>query len=204
MAEIEKPIAVSLHGPVHGAGVGLTLASDPRVAAESTTLSVAFVKIGLIPDAGVTFFLPRVVGLGKAMEMSMLGESVDAEEAHRIGLVNRVFTDEKLEEETRTLAGRLAGMPPMALNRIKQVLYASLDRSPDRPRKGGCEPDVVRLHAGPQRGRGSVLREARGGLCRKLKSSARWTRDVGVLVRRTPRIPPLPEIGTPPEVERRR
>ena len=127
MAEIEKPIAASLHGPVHGAGVGLTLASDPRVAAESTTLSVAFVKIGLIPDAGVTFFLPRVVGPGKAMEMSMLGESVDAEEAHRIGLVNRVFTDEKLEEETRTLAGRLAGMPPRALNRIKQALYASFE-----------------------------------------------------------------------------
>jgi 2-(1,2-epoxy-1,2-dihydrophenyl)acetyl-CoA isomerase len=124
-AEIEKPIAASLHGPVYGAGVGLALAS--RVAAESATFSVAFVKIELIPDAGVTFFPPKVVGLGKAMEMSMLGESVDAEEARRIGLVNRVFTDEKLEEETRTLAGRLVAMPTMALGRIKQALYASFE-----------------------------------------------------------------------------
>jgi len=127
MVDIEKPIIASLHGPVYGAGLGLALASDLRVAAESATFSVAFVKIGLIPDAGVTFFLPRVVGLGRAMEMSMLGDGVDADEAHGIGLVSKVVPDEKLEEETTALAGRLATMPTTALGRIKQTLYASFE-----------------------------------------------------------------------------
>lgn len=127
MVEIEKPIVAALHGPVYGAGLGLALACDLRLAAESATFSVAFIKIGLIPDAGVTFFLPRVVGLGRAMQMSMLGESVDAQEAHRTGLVNKVVPDEKLEEEVSRLAGRLAALPTMALGRIKQTLYASFE-----------------------------------------------------------------------------
>ena len=83
---MEKPVVAALHGPVYGAGVGLALACDLRVATESVKFSVAFVKIGLMPDAGVSFFLPRIVGLGKAMEMSLLADAVEAEEAQRIGL----------------------------------------------------------------------------------------------------------------------
>lgn len=127
MVEVEKPIVASLHGPVYGAGLGLALACDLRLAAEDATFSVAFVKIGLIPDAGVTFFLPRVVGLGRAMEMSMLGESVDAAEALGIGLVNKVVPDESLEEETSALASRLAALPTQALAGIKRALYASFE-----------------------------------------------------------------------------
>lgn len=124
---IEKPILAALHGPVYGAGLGIALACDLRLAAESAKFSVAFVKIGLIPDAGVSFFLPRVVGLGRAMQMSMLGEALDAQEAHRVGLVNRVVPDEKLEEETSALAERLAGLPTQALGRMKQVLHRSFE-----------------------------------------------------------------------------
>lgn len=127
MVGIEKPIVAVLHGPVYGAGLGLALACDLRLAAESAKFSVAFIKIGLIPDAGVTFFLPRVVGLGRAMQMSMLGEALDAQEAHRVGLVNEVFPDEKLEEETAALAGRLAGLPTQALGRIKHTLHKSFE-----------------------------------------------------------------------------
>jgi 2-(1,2-epoxy-1,2-dihydrophenyl)acetyl-CoA isomerase len=127
MVGIEKPIIAALHGPVYGAGVGLSLACDLRVAAENTKFSVAFVKIGLMPDAGVTFLLPRVVGLGRAMEMSMLGDAVDAEEACRIGLVNKVVADDALFEEARNLADRLAAMPTSALGRIKHSLYASFE-----------------------------------------------------------------------------
>ncbi|HEX2180907.1 MAG TPA: enoyl-CoA hydratase-related protein, partial [Rubrobacteraceae bacterium] len=94
ISEMDKPVLASLHGPVYGAGLGLALACDLRLAAQSAKFSVAFVKIGLMPDAGVSFFLPRVVGLGRAMEMSMLGDAVDADEAQRIGLVNRVVPDE--------------------------------------------------------------------------------------------------------------
>ena len=127
MVSMEKPIVASLHGPVYGAGVGIALACDLRVAAESTKFSVAFIKIGLMPDAGVSFFLPRVVGIGRALQMSMLGDPVEADEALRIGLVNKVVPDEKLSEETAALASRLAAMPTAALGRTKRALYASFE-----------------------------------------------------------------------------
>ena len=127
MVGIEKPIVAALHGPVYGAGVGIALACDMRIAAESARFSVAFIKIGLMPDAGVSFFLPRVVGLGRAMEMSMLGDAVDAEEAHRIGLVNRVVSDDTLAEEAAALAQRLTAMPTSALGKVKHSLYASFE-----------------------------------------------------------------------------
>lgn len=124
---MEKPVIAALHGPVYGAGVGLALACDFRVGAESVKFSVAFIKIGLMPDAGVSFFLPRIVGLGKAMEMSMLGDAVEAEEAHRIGLVNRVVADDALLDEVGAFAEHLAAMPTRALGRIKQTLNASFE-----------------------------------------------------------------------------
>jgi 2-(1,2-epoxy-1,2-dihydrophenyl)acetyl-CoA isomerase len=127
MVGIEKPIIAALHGPVYGAGVGIALACDLRIAAESTKVSVAFIKIGLMPDAGVTFLLPRVVGLGRAMEMSMLGDTVDAEEAYRIGLVNKVVAEDSLSQEAQNLAEHLAAMPTGALGRIKHSLYASFE-----------------------------------------------------------------------------
>ena len=131
MVSVEKPIVASLHGPVYGAGVGIALACDLRVAAESAKFSVAFIKIGLMPDAGVSFFLPRVVGLARALEMSMTGDPVEADEALRIGLVNKVVADEELAEETAALAGRLAAMPTAALGRTKRALYASLEADLD-------------------------------------------------------------------------
>ncbi|MDQ3862142.1 MAG: enoyl-CoA hydratase-related protein, partial [Actinomycetota bacterium] len=139
MVGIEKPIIAALHGPVYGAGVGVALACDLRIAAENTKFSVAFVKIGLMPDAGVTFLLPRVVGLGRAMEMSMLGDAVDAEEAHRIGLVGRVVADDSLSEETQNLASRLAAMPTGALGRIKHALYASFETDLETALEGEAE-----------------------------------------------------------------
>lgn len=139
MVGIEKPIIAALHGPVYGAGMGVALACDLRIAAENTKFSVAFIKIGLMPDAGVTFLLPRIVGLGRAMEMSMLGDAVDAEEAHRIGLVNRVVADDSLSEETQNLASRLAAMPTVALGRIKHALYASFETVLETALEGEAE-----------------------------------------------------------------
>ncbi|QIN79828.1 2-(1,2-epoxy-1,2-dihydrophenyl)acetyl-CoA isomerase [Rubrobacter marinus] len=127
MVEMEKPIIAALHGPVYGAGLGIALASDLRVAAESAKFSVAFVKIGLMPDAGVSFFLPRLIGLGRAMEMSMLGDGVDAAEALGYGLVNRVVPDDALEGEVAALASRLASLPTAALGRMKGALHASFE-----------------------------------------------------------------------------
>jgi 2-(1,2-epoxy-1,2-dihydrophenyl)acetyl-CoA isomerase len=127
MVETPKPIIAALHGPVYGAGVGLALACDLRIAAESAKFSVAFIKIGLMPDAGVTYFLPRVVGLGRAMEMSMLGDAVEADEALRIGLVNKVAADDSLVVESQALAEHLATLPTAALGRMKSTLHASFE-----------------------------------------------------------------------------
>ena len=127
MTALDKPIIASLHGPVYGAGMGLALACDLRVAAESAKFSVAFVKIGLMPDAGVSFFLPRLVGLGRAMEMSLLGDAVEAREAAGIGLVNKLVSDDELADETGALAQKLAAMPTRALGKIRQSLIASFE-----------------------------------------------------------------------------
>jgi 2-(1,2-epoxy-1,2-dihydrophenyl)acetyl-CoA isomerase len=127
IAALEKPVLASLHGPVYGAGLGLALACDLRVAARDASFSVAFVKIGLVPDAGVSFFLPRIVGLGRAIEMSMTGEPIDADEAYRIGLVNRVVGNEELAGATAALAGHLASMPTTALAGMRRTLYASFE-----------------------------------------------------------------------------
>ena len=125
IVQTPKPIIAALHGPVYGAGVGIALACDLRIAAESTKFSVAFIKIGLMPDAGVTFFLPRIVGLGRAIEMSMLGEATGADEAHRIGLVNRVAADDSLAEESQALAVQLGALPTAAIGRMKAALHAN-------------------------------------------------------------------------------
>jgi 2-(1,2-epoxy-1,2-dihydrophenyl)acetyl-CoA isomerase len=125
---IQKMAALaSLHGPVYGAGMGLALACDLRIAAESAKFSVAFVKIGLMPDAGVSFFLPRLVGLGRAMQMSVLGEAVEAEEAKEIGLINKLVPDDDLADETIALAQHLAALPTQALGKIRQTLLESFD-----------------------------------------------------------------------------
>lgn len=127
MVRMEKPIVAALHGPVYGAGMGMALACDMRIAAESAKFSVAFIKIGLMPDAGVSFFLPRIVGLGRAMEMSMLGDAVEAEEANRIGLVNKVVGEEELVSEANALAEKLASLPTKAMGQIKHSLYTSFE-----------------------------------------------------------------------------
>jgi 2-(1,2-epoxy-1,2-dihydrophenyl)acetyl-CoA isomerase len=127
MVGTPKPVVAVLHGPVYGAGVGIALACDLRIAAESTKFSVAFIKIGLMPDAGVTFFLPRIVGLGRAIEMSMLGDATGADEALRIGLVNKVVADDSLAEESQALAEHLAALPTAALGRMKAAIHANFE-----------------------------------------------------------------------------
>lgn len=129
MVEIEKPILASIHGPAFGAGLGIAMACNFRLAASSSTFCQAFIKVGLIPDAGSFFFLPRLVGLGRAMELAALGDTIGADEACRIGLVNRVVDDEKLIEETERFANRLAQMPTKALALIKKTMLYSFENN---------------------------------------------------------------------------
>ncbi|HEX8262753.1 MAG TPA: enoyl-CoA hydratase-related protein [Allosphingosinicella sp.] len=115
------PVVAAVNGPAAGAGCSLALAADIVVAARSAYFLQAFVNIGLIPDAGATWLLPRLAGRARAMEMMMLGERVSAETALEWGLISRVVEDEQLESEAAALATRLAQGPTVALGLIRKL-----------------------------------------------------------------------------------
>lgn len=117
---LPKPVIAAVNGVAAGAGMSLALSCDLRFAAQSARLIQAFVGIGLVPDAGSTYFLTRLVGASKALELAWSGEPVSAPEALDLGLVNRVYPDEQLLPETQAFAGRLAGGPATALALMKR------------------------------------------------------------------------------------
>ena len=125
MRQMLKPVVAAVNGPAYGAGFNLVLASDIRVAAESATFSQSFVKVGLHPDWGGSFFLPRAVPPNIACEMFFLGDAVDARRAHELGLVNRVVPDAELLAETRRLAERLRAA--LAVGRIKRSVQSGAE-----------------------------------------------------------------------------
>ena len=130
--KIPKPVIASVNGPSAGAGTNLALACDLRIASEQATFTQAFSRLGLHPDWGGTFFLPRLVGLGRAFEIFWLGEAVTAEEAKRLGLVNFLVPHESLAAETSRLAARLAAAPPLPLALLKQAFYERVQTELDR------------------------------------------------------------------------
>ncbi|HEX8225078.1 MAG TPA: enoyl-CoA hydratase-related protein [Allosphingosinicella sp.] len=115
------PVVAAVNGPAAGAGCSLALAADMVIAARSAYFLQAFVNIGLIPDAGATWLLPRLAGRARAMEMMMLGERVSAEQALEWGLISRVVEDEHLASEAVLLATRLAQGPTVALGLIRRL-----------------------------------------------------------------------------------
>jgi 2-(1,2-epoxy-1,2-dihydrophenyl)acetyl-CoA isomerase len=123
--QMTKPVVASINGPASGAGCNLALACDLRIASNNATFSQSFAKVGLHPDWGGTYFLPRLVTPNKACEMFFLGESIDAAEAARLGLVNQVVAPEDLESATLQLAQRLRAAPPIALAAAKHAVYMS-------------------------------------------------------------------------------
>jgi 2-(1,2-epoxy-1,2-dihydrophenyl)acetyl-CoA isomerase len=123
---MDKPVLGSINGVAAGAGCSLALACDLRIASEKARFLEAFIRVGLVPDSGSSFFLPRLVGLGKALEMAFLGDEVSAEEALRLGLVNRVVSADDLESATRELALRLAKGPTKAIGLAKRAMNRAL------------------------------------------------------------------------------
>jgi len=115
------PVVAAVNGPAAGAGCSLALAADIIIAARSAYFLQAFVNIGLIPDAGATWLLPRLAGRARAMEMMMLGERIPAEQAFEWGMIARVVEDQDLEEEAVALATRLAQGPTVALGLIRKL-----------------------------------------------------------------------------------
>jgi enoyl-CoA hydratase/carnithine racemase len=129
---LRKPVIASLNGTTAGAGACIALASDLRVASEEARIAFLFVKVGLSgADMGAAHLLPRLVGLAKATELLYTGDFITAEEAHRIGLYNRVVPAAELASETRALAERLARGPAFALSLTKEMLDRELDVSLD-------------------------------------------------------------------------
>ena len=123
---LEKPVVCAVNGVAAGAGANLALACDLVLAAEEATFVQAFAKIGLVPDTGGSFFLPRLIGLARATALAMLGEKVAARQAVEIGLIYRACPAATLLEEATTLAVHLAGQPTLGLGLTKRLLNASL------------------------------------------------------------------------------
>jgi 2-(1,2-epoxy-1,2-dihydrophenyl)acetyl-CoA isomerase len=129
--ELEKPVLAAINGPAAGGGANLALACDLRIMAESASIGQTFSRIGLHPDWGGTYLLPRLVGESASLDLMWSGRMVPAAEALGLGMVNRVVPDERLWVEALDWARRLAAAPPLAVGRIKRAVYATLDETLD-------------------------------------------------------------------------
>lgn len=126
---LQKPVVCAVNGVAAGAGANIALACDIVVACQSASFIQAFSKIGLIPDSGGTFILPRLVGFQKASALMMLGDKINAAEAEKMGMIYKVFSDESFLEESFNLAVTLAQMPTKGLALTKAALNASYSNS---------------------------------------------------------------------------
>lgn len=123
--ELEKPVVAAVNGVAAGAGANLAISCDIVIATRSASFIQAFSKIGLVPDTGGSFYLPRLIGWQKASALMMLGDKIGAEEAERMGMIYKYFADENFEVESKNLANTLSKMPTRALFYIKKELQWS-------------------------------------------------------------------------------
>jgi enoyl-CoA hydratase/carnithine racemase len=127
IAKVGQPIIAAIYGDVIGQGLELALACDVRIAQETSRFGLPHIGAGLIPWNGGTQWLPRLVGRGKAMEMILTGEIIDAQEAHRIGLVNRVVPPDQLMSVAMNIAREMATKAPIALRYAKEAIHKGMD-----------------------------------------------------------------------------
>lgn len=138
---LEKPVLAAINGVAAGAGLSLALACDLRFAAESAQLVLAFSKIGLVPDSGLFYFLPRLIGPGKTLELAWTADPIGAKEAYELGMLNRVLPDGEVLSHTQQLAARLARGPHKTTALIKRAVNQAHELPLDR---------VLELEAGYQ------------------------------------------------------
>ena len=124
---LNKPVIGAVNGVAAGAGMSLALACDVRVGSEKTRFKTVFIERNLSPDSGMSFFLPRIVGYSRATDLIYTSRAVDAEEAHRIGLLDRLVEHDDLMESAIELAAQMTGWPPLALRMSKRVLQHNME-----------------------------------------------------------------------------
>ncbi|MGS0897361.1 enoyl-CoA hydratase/isomerase family protein [Burkholderia stagnalis] len=129
LSTINAPVIAQVHGVAAGAGLSLMLQADFVLAAEGTRFNSAFINLGASCDSGTSWALPRLVGLRRALEIAMLGETFGVADAERLGLINRVVPADRLQEESDALAQRLASGPTLAYGAIRRLMRESFDRS---------------------------------------------------------------------------
>jgi enoyl-CoA hydratase/carnithine racemase len=125
LEDLDKPVIAAINGVAVGAGMDMALMCDMRIIARSARLSEGYIRVGLVPGDGGCYYLPRLVGQAKALELLLTGDFIGAEEAARIGIANHVVDDDDLVAATTRLARKLADAPPVAVRTIKRAVYQS-------------------------------------------------------------------------------
>jgi 2-(1,2-epoxy-1,2-dihydrophenyl)acetyl-CoA isomerase len=132
LVRLDAPVVCAVHGSAAGAGLGFVAAADLVLAAESTKFVMAYTGIGLTPDGGTSFFLPRLVGVKRALELALTNRVLSAAEAHEWGLVTQVVPDDELAATAEALAERLAAGPTLAFGGVKRLMHGSLEHTLDQ------------------------------------------------------------------------
>jgi 2-(1,2-epoxy-1,2-dihydrophenyl)acetyl-CoA isomerase len=159
---IDKPTIAAVNGVAAGAGMSLALACDIRVGSENTRFKTVFIERALAPDAGMTYFLPRIVGSGNALDMILTSRTVGADEALRMGLLQRVFAHDDLVTKAQELASQIAAFPPLAAMMSKRSVQHSLDNTlEDQLRYEIRAIEIGRRAASDAREAGESFREKR-------------------------------------------
>lgn len=125
LEDLDKPVIAAVNGVAVGAGMDMALMCDIRLASRSARLSEGYIRVGLVPGDGGCYFLPRLVGVAKALELLWTGDFVDGEEAHRLGIVNQVYPDDEFAGAWSAFARRIAERPPVNVRMIKRATYQS-------------------------------------------------------------------------------
>ena len=126
LEDLDKPVIAAVNGVATGAGMDMALMCDLRYAAQGARFAETYVNVGLVPGAGGAHFLPRLVGVSKALELFWTGDFIDAEEAMRIGIVNKVFPDAEFMTHVETIARKIAKAPPLTLRMVKRAIYQGM------------------------------------------------------------------------------
>ena len=159
--KMQKPVIAMVNGVAAGAGFDMALACDIRVGSENARFMNAFVRIGLFPGWGGTWFYPRVMGLGKALEFLFTGDFLEAKEAERLGVLNRLVPAAELEKETMALAGKLASGPPIAIKLMKLQVYEGLHMDLDTALQMAAACETITLTSEDHREGITAFREKR-------------------------------------------